>query len=161
MSDLNKVMLIGRLGKDPEIRAMPSGERAASFNLATGDKWKDKQTGEMKEKTEWHRISAFGKVVDIIEKYTKKGSLIYVEGQLRTRKWQDKQGQDRYTTEIVLQNIQLLSRAGDGAREDPPAGSPPRTDGQPARQRTAAAGATAGSPTAGAAAEDFDDDIPF
>jgi single-strand DNA-binding protein len=159
MSDLNKVMLIGRLGKDPECKAMPSGEHVANFSLATGDKWKDKETGEPREKTEWHRITAFGTVVvKVIEPYCKKGNQVYIEGALRTRKWQDKQGNERFTTEIVLQQIQLLGNAGGSSRDGPPSGDPPRTGGSPPRQRQAPAG---GSPTAGSAAEDFDDDIPF
>jgi single-strand DNA-binding protein len=153
MSDLNKVMLIGRFGGDPEIKPLPSGERVANFSLATGDKWRDKTTGDMKERTEWHRIVAYGKVVDVIEKYTRKGSQVFIEGQLRTRKWQDKQGSERYTTEIVMQNIQLLGKPGDGGRENPPPGDPPRTHGNPARQS-----ATAGAP---AGKDDLDDDIPF
>lgn len=161
MSDLNKVMLIGRLGKDPECKVMPSGEHVANFSLATGDKWKNKDTGEMQEKTEWHRIAAFGTVVvKVIEPYCKKGNQVYVEGALRTRKWTDKQGNERYSTEIVLQQIQLLSSAGGGSsREGPPPGDPPRTGGTPARQRQASAGA---SPTqTSTEKEDFDDDIPF
>lgn len=160
MSDLNKVMLIGRLGQDPEVKAMPSGESVATFSLATGDKWKDKETGDQKEKTEWHRIVCYGNLaVKVVEPYCRKGSQIFVEGHLRTRKWQDKQGNERYTTEIVMQNIQLLGKAGEGRRENPPPGDPPRTGGQASRQRAAApAGTTAG---AMADKDDLDDDIPF
>ena len=110
---VNKVILLGRLGKDPEIRAMQNGSKLASFSIATSKRWKDKQTQEYKDKTEWHRIVAFGDgLVDIVEKYVKKGSQVYLEGELTTRKWQDKEGMDRYTTEIILQgynsNLTLL-----------------------------------------------------
>jgi single-strand DNA-binding protein len=102
-SSLNKVMLIGNLGQDPEIRSFPSGGRVASFTLATSDSWKDKTSGERKEKTEWHRISVLSEpLVTLAERYLKKGSKVYIEGQLETRKWTDKAGQERTTTEIVL-----------------------------------------------------------
>ena len=101
---VNKVILLGNLGNNPDIRAMQNGSKLASFSIATSKRWKDKSTQEYKDKTEWHRIVAFGDgLVDIIEKYVKKGSKIYIEGELQTRKWQDKEGKDRYTTEIVLQ----------------------------------------------------------
>lgn len=100
---LNKVTLIGNLGKDPEIRFMPDGSRVASFSLATSDSWKDKSTGERKDKTEWHRIAVFNeKLAEVIEKYVRKGTKLYIEGQLQTRKWTDQSGADKYTTEIVL-----------------------------------------------------------
>ena len=104
VGSVNKVILLGNIGKDPEIRAMQSGSKLASFSLATSKRWKDKQTQEYKDKTEWHKIVVFGQgLVDIIEKYVKKGSKVYIEGELQTRKWQDQEGKDRYTTEIVLQ----------------------------------------------------------
>ena len=100
---INKVMLIGNLGKDPEIRTMQNGNKIANITLATSENWKDKTTGERKEKTEWHRVVIFGNLADIAERFLKKGSKVYVCGQLQTRKWQDKSGQEKYTTEVVLQ----------------------------------------------------------
>jgi len=113
VGSVNKVILLGNLGRDPEIRSMQSGSKMASFSIATSKRWKDKNTQEQKEKTSWHNIVVFGDgLVDIVEKYVKKGSKIYVEGELQTRKWQDKEGNDRYTTEIILQgyncNLTLL-----------------------------------------------------
>jgi len=130
MASLNKVMLIGNLGSDPEIRAFPSGGRVASFSLATSESWKDKATGEKKEKTEWHRISVFSEpLVALCERYVKKGSKLYLEGRLETRKWQDQAGQERQTTEIVLRpyagEITLLDGASRGvpATQEPPEAS--------------------------------------
>ncbi len=100
---INKVILVGNLGNDPEIRYMPSGGAVANITLATSESWRDKNTGEQKEKTEWHRVSIFGKLAEIAGEYLKKGSQVYIEGQLQTRKWQDQNGQDRYTTEVVVQ----------------------------------------------------------
>lgn len=113
VGSVNKVILLGNLGKDPDIRSMQSGNRVASFSLATSKRWKDKTTQEQKDKTSWHNIVVFGEgLVDIIEKYVKKGSKVYLEGELQTRKWQDQEGRDRYTTEVVLQgynsNLTLL-----------------------------------------------------
>jgi single-strand DNA-binding protein len=103
---INRVMLIGRVGKDPEIRSFQDGKEMASFSLATSDSWKDKQTGERKEKTEWHNIAVMnGNLVGVVKNYVKKGSLLYLEGSLQTRKWTDKQGADRYSTEVVLQGF--------------------------------------------------------
>lgn len=102
MSSLNKVQLIGRLGKDPEIRTLNSGDRVATLRIATSERWKDKQSGEQKEHTEWHSVSVFGGVVKVIEDYVSKGDNIYIEGQLTTRKWQDQSGQDRYSTEVKV-----------------------------------------------------------
>lgn len=120
---LNKVILIGNLGKDPEIRFMPDGSKVASFSLATGETWKDKSTGERKDRTEWHRISVFNdRLADVVEKYVRKGTKLYIEGQLQTRKWTDQTGADRYTTEVVLGKFRgelviLDSRKGDGSSE--------------------------------------------
>ena len=113
VGSVNKVILLGNLGRDPEIRSMQSGNKMASFSIATSKRWKDKNTQEQKEKTSWHNIVVFGDgLVDIVEKYVKKGSKIYVEGELQTRKWQDKDGNDKYTTEVILQgyncNLTLL-----------------------------------------------------
>lgn len=112
---VNKVILIGHLGNDPEIRYMPSGGAVANLTLATSESWRDKQTGEMKEKTEWHRVCIFGKLAEIAGEYLRKGSQVYIEGQLQTRKWQDQSGQDRYTTEVVVNiggSMQMLGGNG-------------------------------------------------
>jgi len=110
MSDLNRVMLIGRLGADPETRHTQSGKAVTNIRIATSDKWRDKQSGEKREKTEWHSIIAFERLGEIIAQYTQKGAQVYVEGKLQTRKWQDKDGKDRYTTEVIAQSVQLLTK---------------------------------------------------
>ncbi len=120
VGSVNKVILLGNLGRDPEVRSMQSGNRVASFSIATSKRWKDKTTQEQKDKTSWHNIVVFGEgLVDIVEKYVKKGSKIYIEGELQTRKWQDKDGNDKYTTEVVLQgyncNLTLLDSRGGGS----------------------------------------------
>jgi single-strand DNA-binding protein len=112
---INKVILIGNLGADPEVRAMPSGVAVTNVSLATSESWKDKQTGETVDKTEWHRVVLFGRLAEIASQYLKKGSKIYVEGSLRTSKWQDQNGQDRYTTEIVANTLQMLDSKGANA----------------------------------------------
>ena len=118
MAGVNKVILVGNLGKDPEVRFMPNGGAVANITVATSDSWKDKQTGEQKEKTEWHRVVMFGKLAEVAGEYLKKGSKVYLEGQLQTRKWTNQQGQDQYTTEIVLQGyngvMQMLDSRGQG-----------------------------------------------
>ena len=119
MASVNKVILVGNLGKEPEVRSMQSGDRVASFPIATSERWKDKATGERKEKTEWHKVTIFDeRLVKIAEKYLRKGSKVYLEGQLQTRKWNDQNGQERYTTEIVLQrfrgDLTLLDAKSDG-----------------------------------------------
>lgn len=148
MASVNKVILIGNLGKDPETRYTNSGDAIANFSIATTDKWKDK-SGEMQEKTEWHNIVMFGRQAEIAGEYLVKGKPVYIEGRLQTRKWQDKEGNDRYTTEIVGDRMQLL-----GSRDDsrPPAGAqrPPPAKGSPQRQ---------GGPTKND--DGFEDDIPF
>lgn len=111
---INKVILIGNLGKDPEIRYTPSGDAIANLTIATSESWKDKQSGEQKEITEWHRVVAYGRLAQIMGEYLKKGSKVYVEGSLRTRKWQDKDGQDRYTTEVRCNEMQMLDGRGGG-----------------------------------------------
>lgn len=108
MSGVNKVIIVGRLGQDPEVRFMPNGKAAANFTVATSDKWKDKQTGEQKEKTEWHKITMFERLAEIAGEYLTKGSNVYLEGKLQTRKWQNQQGADQYTTEILVNNMQML-----------------------------------------------------
>jgi single-strand DNA-binding protein len=123
MSSLNKVMLIGHLGRAPECRSFADGTRVANLNLATTDKWRDKQSGDIREATEWHRVSLFGRLVDVAEKYLDTGSQVYIEGSLRTRKWQDKDGQDRYSTEVVLSggDSKLILLSGMDTQDDKPA----------------------------------------
>jgi single-strand DNA-binding protein len=124
MSGINKAIILGNLGKDPEVRFMPSGEAVANLTIATSESWKDKQTGEQKEKTEWHRVSIFGKLAEIAGEYLKKGSKVYIEGSIQTRKWTNQQGQDQYTTEIVLQSfggkMEMLDSRGQGANNNQP-----------------------------------------
>ena len=113
---VNKVILIGNLGADPETRAMPSGSTVANLRIATSESWRDKTSGEQQERTEWHRVALFGRLAEIASEYLRKGSQVYIEGSLRTRKWQDKQGQERYSTEIVGNELQMLGgRGGSGA----------------------------------------------
>src|SRR6476661_273763 len=111
---INKVILIGNLGADPETRAMPSGSTVANLRIATSESWRDKQTGEQQERTEWHRVALFGRLAEIASEYLRKGSQVYIEGSLRTRKWTDKQGQERYSTEIVGNEMQMLGGRGGG-----------------------------------------------
>lgn len=148
-------MIIGHLGADPEIRYMPSGEAAVSARIATNSRWKDKQSGEQKERTEWHSCTIFGKRAEAFAQYVKKGHRIYVEGELRTRKWQDKQGIDRYTTEIVVRDFEFLESKGSG-RPPHPADDP---NAHPESSAATASGTTDSTPASGNA--DFDDDIPF
>jgi single-strand DNA-binding protein len=152
---INKVILIGHLGADPETRAMPSGATVANLRLATTESWKDKQSGEQQERTEWHRVALFGRLGEIAAEYLRKGSQVYIEGSLRTRKWQDKEGRDRYSTEIIGNEMQMLGgRAGAGGG----AGGGGSGPGE-AAPRTEHAEAAGGG--AGASRDDFDDDIPF
>ena len=144
---VNKVILVGNLGKDPEVRNMPNGNVVANITLATTESWKDKQSGEQQEKTEWHRIVMFRRLGEIAGEYLKKGSQVYIEGKLQTRKWQDNSGNDRYTTEIVASDMQMLGGRGGGGS----AGF--SGDSAPAQSAPAPAPAAAGG--------DFDDDIPF
>ncbi len=140
MPSVNKVILLGNLGRDPEIRYTQNGQAVANFSMATTKKWKDKD-GEKQERTEWHRCVAWGRLAEVIGEYVKKGSPLYVEGELQTRKWTDKEGVEKYTTEIVVQECQLLGRGGSGGEqsESRPANSGGSKPAQP----------------------DFDDDIPF
>lgn len=154
---INKVILVGNLGQDPETRAMPSGGSVTNLRLATSESWKDKQSGEQKERTEWHSVVMFGRLGEIAAEYLRKGSQVYVEGALRTRKWQDKDGRDRYSTEIVANDMQMLgSRGGGGA----PGGGYGGGGGQESRER-AESHEPAGGGQGGGAAPEFDDDIPF
>jgi single-strand DNA-binding protein len=149
---VNKVILIGNLGKDPQQRAMPSGKAVVNLSLATTDQWRDKQTGENKEATEWHNLVMFDRLAEIAAEYLRKGSQIYVEGRIRTRKWQDKEGQDRYTTEIVCNEMQMLGGRGQSGAG---AGAGATQDRAPQQQPEKAQSEAAG------VAESFDDDIPF
>ena len=156
---VNKVILVGNLGKDPEVRSMQSGDRVASFPVATSERWKDKASGERKEKTEWHKVAIFDeRLVDIAEKYLRKGSKVYLEGQLQTRKWTDQSGQERYTTEVVLRpyrgELTLLDSRGGGQS------APANNDqvGYDAPMPMAASGGGGGPARVGGG--DMDDDIP-
>jgi single-strand DNA-binding protein len=152
---VNKVILVGNLGKDPEVRYSPNGGAVANITLATSESWKDKTSGEKQEKTEWHRVVFFGRLAEIAGEYLKKGAQIYVEGRLQTRKWQDKEGKDRYTTEIVAGEMQMLgSREGRGA----PSEFDQSSDEGRSAGRAPATSAGGGKPSAPG---DFDDDIPF
>ncbi|MEW4367042.1 single-stranded DNA-binding protein [Aliikangiella maris] len=157
---INKVILIGNLGQDPEVRYTPSGSAVTTLNLATSESWKDKNTGQMQEKTEWHRISIFGKLAEIAGEYLRKGSQVYIEGKLQTRKWQDKQGQDRYTTEVVVDFsgvMQMLGGRGEGGggmNQGMGGGmnqNRPQQQQQPQQQ----------APMDSGFDDSFDDDIPF
>ena len=157
---VNKVILVGNLGADPETRSMPSGMTVTNIRIATSESWKDKTSGAQQERTEWHSIALFGRLGEIAAEYLRKGSQVFVEGKLRTRKWQDKQGNDRFTTEIIADNMQMLGGrggagggggggGGSGSPERGPAGgAPPRDDYDQ-------------SPAPSGGKEEFDDDIPF
>ncbi len=148
---LNKVMIIGNLGNEPESRYMPSGSAVTNISIATSDSWRDKTTGEQQERTEWHRVTFYGKLAEIAAQYLHKGSQVYVEGRLQTRKWQDKNGQDRYTTEIIANEMQMLGRRGEGGGGYESAPAPAAAQPQAATTAPASAGPT----------DDFDDDVPF
>lgn len=169
---VNKVILVGNLGADPETRYMPSGGAVTNVNLATSESWKDKQTGQPQERTEWHRVVFFNRLAEIAGEYLKKGSKLYVEGSLRTRKWQGQDGQDRYTTEIVASEMQMLDsrpggqQGGGYPQDDYSQGGSPSQQQQPAQQQpaqqqpAAAPGRQQNAPPPGDFG-DFDDDIPF
>jgi single-strand DNA-binding protein len=155
---INKVILIGNLGADPETRAMPSGTTVANLRVATSESWRDKQSGEQQERTEWHRVALFGRLAEIAAEYLKKGSQVYIEGSLRTRKWQDKQGNERYSTEIIGNELQMLGgRGGGGAGAG--AGAPERGGAAPAYAEEHSGGGGGGG--GASRSEEFDDDIPF
>ena len=175
MSGINKVILIGNLGKDPETRYMPSGKAATNFSVATSERFKDRETGEPQERTEWHRVATFDRLAEIAAEYLKKGSKVYVEGRLRTRKWQDKEGKDRYSTEIIADQMQMLDSrgmsgsagasssndaSGSGPEGDNFRGTGPGRAARPVKAAGGNAGTASGAPTSAEAAE-FDDDIPF
>lgn len=161
MASVNKVILVGNLGRDPEVRYLPDGAAVANASLATASTWKDKVSGERKEETEWHRLVVYGRLAEILGEYGKKGRSVYVEGRLKTRKWQDKEGQERYTTEIVIDQLQLLggrdgasSASSDGGEFSESSASSSRGESS----RGSSAGASGSAPKA---LVDMDDDIPF
>ena len=146
---VNKVILIGNLGQDPEVRYMPNGNAVTNISVATSESWKDKSTGADQERTEWHRVVMFRRLAEIAGEYLRKGSKVYIEGKLRTRKWQDQQGNDRYTTEIVADEMQMLDSRGGGSADFAP--SPSRAPASQSASKSQAAPADNG----------FEDDIPF
>lgn len=152
MASVNKVILVGNLGADPEVRYLPSGDAVANIRLATTDRYKDKASGDYKEVTEWHRVNFFGRLAEIVSEYLKKGSSIYIEGRIRTRKWQDQAGQDRYSTEIVADQMQMLGSRGDGAA--PQQQPRQQQQGKPQQSQRQQQAAPAGG-------DFYDDDIPF
>ncbi|MFN3375498.1 MAG: single-stranded DNA-binding protein [Burkholderiaceae bacterium] len=155
MASVNKVIIVGNLGRDPEVRTFPSGGRVANFTVATTEKWKDKQTGEQREATEWHRLVASDKLAEIVGQYLRKGSQVYVEGSLRTRKWTDQSGAEKYSTEIRVDRLQMLG-SRQGGQQD---GEAPRSTQPPAPRQSPAPRAAA---PAGSGFDDMDDDpIPF
>jgi len=149
---VNKVILIGHLGADPETKSMPSGTSVANLRIATSESYKDKQTNEWQERTEWHNVALFGRLAEVAGEYLRKGSQVYIEGRLRTRKWQDKQGNDRYSTEIIAADMQMLGGRGGGGG----AAAAPGGEGRPARS-----GASEPATSGGERDTEFDDDIPF
>lgn len=149
---VNKVILVGSLGQDPETRYMPSGGAVTNISIATSESWKNKETGQPEERTEWHKVVFFNRLAEIAGEYLKKGSKVYVEGSLRTRKWQDNNGVDKYTTEIVASEMQMLDSRGDnGSKQQEPA----------QQQAPQPQGSSQGQAPAAPAVEEFDDDIPF
>lgn len=165
MASVNKVILVGNLGRDPEVRYMPNGEAVCNFSIATTDSWKDK-SGAKQERTEWHNIVMYRKLAEIAGEYLKKGSTTYIEGRLQTRKWQTKEGQDRYTTEIIADQMQMLGGRGqasdsnsgsyDGQQQDHQQSSAPQS-----RPQQSSAPAQSNSAQSGGGFDDFEDDIPF
>ena len=158
--DLNKCMFIGRLGNDPEIKYMPNGNAVANINIAVGDDYKDKNSGQKVERTEWVRCTSFGKLAEIMGEYLRKGSKVYIEGKFTTRKWQDQQGQDRYSTEIVAENMQMLDSANGAQNQNsaPAQQCYAPQQQQPARQQQQQPRNQQAAPPS---FDDFDDDIPF
>jgi len=153
---VNKVILIGNLGNDPEVRYMPNGSPIANISIATTESWRDKQSGERQEKTEWHRIVMFGRLAEICGEYLKKGSKVYIEGRLQTRKWQDKSGADRYTTEVICNDMQMLDSRG-GSYSNDHQQDYSSSSNQPATQTQS----STNQATVSGGADDFDDEIPF
>jgi single-strand DNA-binding protein len=166
MASVNKVIIVGNLGRDPEMRSFPSGDRVANVTIATTDRWKDKATGEMKEATEWHRVVFNGRLAEIAGEYLRKGSQVYLEGSLRTRKWTDKDGVEKYTTEIRADQMQMLGKregmGGPSGDDDGGYDNAPRRAAPPSRAPASAPAAqrpAASKPASGF--DDMDDDIPF
>ena len=155
---INKVIVVGNLGGDPETRYMPSGSAVTNMTVATNDSWKDKQTGEQKERTEWHKVAMFGRLAEIAAEYLRKGSQVYIEGKLRTRKWQGQDGQDRYTTEIIADEMQMLGGRG-GAGGGGSFGGGQQGGGSSSGGGQQGGGGGNAPPQPGP--DDFDDDIPF
>jgi len=150
---INKVIIVGNLGQDPETRYMPSGKAVTNLRVATSESWKDKQTGEQREQTEWHSVVMYDRLAEIAAEYLRKGSQVYLEGKLRTRKWQDKEGRDRYTTEIQANEMQMLGGKGGGG-----GGMGTESRSEP---RASSGGGDRGAPAPLSQDEGFDDDIPF
>jgi single-strand DNA-binding protein len=159
---INKVILVGNLGKDPEAKFMPNGNAVTNITVATSESWKDKQTGQQQERTEWHRIVFFNRLAEIASEYLKKGSKVYIEGSLRTRKWQGQDGQDRYTTEIVASEMQMLDSRGGSTDYDSPSAPMQSTASQSTPPQSQPASQPQQAPAASDSGFDsFDDDIPF
>jgi single-strand DNA-binding protein len=154
---VNKVILVGNLGADPDTRYMPSGKAVTNIRVATSESWKDRQTGDMQERTEWHSIVMYDKLGEIAAEYLRKGSQVYIEGKIRTRKWQDKEGKDRYTTEIIADQMQMLGSRGGGGGGP----SEPREPRSSSRQAPAEDRSAASVDEGGGGGGEFDDDIPF
>ncbi len=154
---INKVIIVGNLGQDPETRYMPSGAAVTNFTVATNESWKDKQTGEQKERTEWHRVAMFNRLAEIAAEYLRKGSQVYIEGKLRTRKWQGQDGQDRYTTEVIADEMQMLGGRGGGGGGSFGGGSGGGSFGGSGSGQKGGGGNAPPQP----GPDDFDDDIPF
>ena len=154
---INKVIVVGNLGGDPETRYMPSGSAVTNLTVATNESWKDKQTGEQKERTEWHKVAMFGRLAEIAAEYLRKGSQVYIEGKLRTRKWQGQDGQDRYTTEIIADEMQMLGGRGGAGGGGGSFGGSGGGGGQQGGGQQGGGGSAPPQP----GPDDFDDDIPF
>ncbi|MDY4281283.1 MAG: single-stranded DNA-binding protein [[Pasteurella] mairii] len=155
MAGINKVMIIGRLGNDPDVKTLPNGDPVAKISVATSESWTDKQSGERREQTEWHNIIAYRQTAEIIRQYLKKGSQVYIEGKLRTRKWQDQNGQDRYATEIIADRMQMLSSINNHNGAQPPQGK------RQTQQASQDWDGLTDQERASSQAEQFDDQIPF
>jgi single-strand DNA-binding protein len=165
MASVNKVILVGNLGRDPEVRYMPNGEAVCNFSIATTDSWKDK-SGAKQERTEWHNIVMYRKLAEIAGEYLKKGRPVYIEGRLQTRKWQTKEGQDRYTTEIIADQMQMLGTRDGGGSNAAYDGGMDQSGGMDDYNQAPAAAQTRSAPaakpaTSGSGFDDFEDDIPF
>ena len=151
MRGVNKVIIVGHLGQDPEVRFLPSGVAVATLSIATSEQWTDKQSGQRQERTEWHRVVLFDKLAEIAQQYLRKGSRVYVEGSIHTRKWQDQSGQDRYSTEIKGRDMQMLGESGQGGQQSQ----------RPAQQQQQQSPAQGAAPTQQPSGGEFDDEIPF